>query len=216
VAKDEQERSMTVWRGSDEYSRARQSFDHHYEDSRMNGSPANTTIYITREPASPTEATELSRHFPTDVDASQSRDRGHSRLPSDESSIIVPRMDHSMSMLLQEKGYTDGFDGNSLYSGHDGSPPPSPTLILGKTTNRLSAPTQPDRGFLTSPPSGLPHTPSRPRKANPPSTIMEMSPTTTTADYSIAPGSPGSLVLRPEDERHLGELLSFMGHEDGI
>ncbi|PVF93002.1 hypothetical protein CPB86DRAFT_819162 [Serendipita vermifera] len=214
VVKSEQEKSITLWRSSDGHSRERTSFDHHADDSRMDSSPANTTIYITREPASPTEAADHSRDFPMDM--SRSRDRGHQRLSSDASSIIVPRMDHSMSMLLQEKGYTDAFDGSSLYSAHDGSPPPSPTLVLGKMTNRLSAPTQSDRTFLTSPPSGLPHTPSRPRKANPPSTIMEMSPTTTTADYSIAPGSPGSLVLRPEDERHLDDLLSFIGHEDGL
>jgi hypothetical protein len=125
-----------------------------------------------------------------------------------------------MSMLLQENGYGEGYDETLLYSANEGSPP-SPTLVLGKVGSHAGeAPDAPggDGRLLTT---GVNHrsfglqTPSRSRRNQPPSTIMEMSPTTTTADFSFNHGSPGSLVLRPEDDRHLGDLLSLMGSDDG-
>ena len=173
-------------------------------------------------PASPNELDEQ-RQFPVyEEDQSPLRNRSHRRISSDASSIAVPRVDQSMSMLLQENGYADGYDETSLYSANEGSPPPSPTMVLGKITPRTesSQPSATANGRLLAAGTnqrsfGL-QTPTRSRKNQPPSTIMEMSPTTTTADYSFNPGSPGSLVLRPEDEHHLGDLLSLMGSDDGL
>lgn len=179
-------------------------------------SPTRATIRITRDPASPEAERDLAQGFMDGPQQPRSAQLQHARLPSDASSIVVPRMDQSMSMLLQEKSYEDGFDGTSLYSANDGSPPPSPTMVLGKMTARATSETKPgnQRFFSSSlsPQAGSIHTPARRRTAA--SANMETSPTTTTADYSVAPGSPGSLVLRPEDERHLDELLSFMGNDD--
>jgi len=181
-------------------------------------SPTRTTIRITRDPASPDDKRDLTEGFLDSPQRPRSARLQHARLPSDVSSIVVPRMDQSMSMLLQEKTYEDGFDGTSLYSANDGSPPASPTMVLGKMPAYATSETKPipsNQRFLSSslsPQAGSGHTPVRRRTAT--SANMEMSPTTTTADYSVTPGSPGSLVLRPEDERHLGELLSFMGNDD--
>lgn len=181
-------------------------------------SPVRTTIRITRDPASPEVERDFSEGISMNMDQPGSSRLQHARLPSDASSIVVPRMDQSMTMLLQEKTYEDAFDGTSLYN--DGSTPPSPTMVLGKLSARPASDARSASGSqrlhadsLNHQPGGL-QTPSRKRTLG--STTMETSPTTTTADYSVAPGSPGSLVLRPEDEQHLDELLSFMGNDDSI
>lgn len=187
--------------------------------------PSMATIYITPDPAS---SPENVLSYPSTKDESFVRKEGHSRIPSEASSIAMPGMDQSMSMLLQEKGYDEGYDQASLYSLNDGIIPSSPTLKLGKAGSQQAAPTQPSvpplpnsvhppnpqylhSGFSTR--TGGPQTP-RSQRGHPSSAAMDMSPTTTTADYSFTPGSPGSLVLKPEDERHLGDLLSFMGPDD--
>lgn len=184
----------------------------------LNESPVQTTIRITRDPASPEEEKGDYRAFPVMKESFSPSKTRHDRLPSDTSSIVVPRIDQSMSMLLQEK--EDGYDGTSLYSGGDGSLPPSPTMHIDKPSPRsshhshLTPNRQPTSDSLSPNITGL-HTPVR-KRTNPASTNMDLSPTTTTADYSYVPGSPGSLVLRPEDERHLDELLSFVGAEETL
>ncbi|KIM24613.1 hypothetical protein M408DRAFT_331711 [Serendipita vermifera MAFF 305830] len=195
-------------------------FGSHLANSRAAESPLRTQIRINHVPASPDEQDD-SRRFPTyEEDQSPLRNKSHRRISSDASSIAVPRIDQSMSMLLQENGYGQGYDGASLYSMNDGSPPSSPKAPLGRATSLSGEATSVNNGRLLT--AGATQrsfghqTPTRNRKNHPPSTIMEMSPTTTTADYSIHPGSPGSLVLRPEDEHHLGDLLSLMGSDDGL
>ncbi|KAG8811027.1 hypothetical protein FRC17_002661 [Serendipita sp. 399] len=194
---------------------SRPSFDFHPAPATSTPNRASSVI-VRREPPSPEDGDEkpLIAESPFNE-----RRYGHHRMSSDASSLVVPRMNQSMTMLLQENTYGDGLDGASLYSANDGSPPPSPTLVLGKKIKRSSIP-PPLPTSLLSPGTlltdnakqGTLHTPSRNRKRT--SSAMEMSPTTTTADYSVAPGSPGSLVLRPEDERHLGDLTNFIGTED--
>jgi hypothetical protein len=162
-------------------------------------------------------------------------------------------MDHSMSLLMQERAYDEGYDQASLYSLNDGefsSPathrlgkaaphthahahhayarargyssasnpptlPPIPSNASSASTN--TTPSKSNAQYLHSGyanrAAGGPQTP-RSQRGFPSSAAMDISPTTTTADYSIAPGSPGSLVLKPEDERHLGEMLNFMGPEE--
>jgi hypothetical protein len=197
-------------------------FGSHLTNPRSVDSPLRTQIFINRVPASPPDEHDDKRHFPVEEeDHSPLRNRGHRRISSDASSVVVPRVDQSMSMLLQENGYGEGYDESSLYSANEGSPPPSPTLVLGKAGPRAGETPQAsgaDSRLLTTGANNRVfslQTPSRNRRNQPPSTIMEMSPTTTTADYSFNPGSPGSLVLRPEDDRHLGDLLSLMGSDDG-
>ncbi|KAG8785123.1 hypothetical protein FRC15_001940 [Serendipita sp. 397] len=191
----------------------RPSFDFHPAPAASTPTRASAIIVRHQPPSPENGAGKLS------IAGSPFNERryGHHRISSDASSLGVPRMNQSMTMLLQENTYGDGLDATSLYSANDGSPPPSPTLVLGKKSTRLAAPTQ----FPTS--SLAPNTLGdytrqgnlqTPRNRKRASLAMETSPTTTTADYSIAPGSPGSLVLHPEDERHLGDLMSFMGTED--
>ena len=197
-------------------------FGSNLNNPHSNESPPRAQILINHVPASPPAENGESRQFPVYEDQSPLRNKGHRRISSDASSLAVPRMDQSMSMLLQENGYGEGYDESSLYSANEGSSPPSPTIIVGKIGARSGNVSQPpgrDGHLLATDAnqrgSSL-QTPSRIRKPQPPSTIMEMSPTTTTADYSFNPGSPGSLVLRPEDDRHLGDLLSLMGSDDGL
>lgn len=197
-------------------------FGSHLANTRAAESPLRTQILINHVPPSP-DGHEESRRFPVyEEDQSPLRNRSHRRISSDASSIAVPRVDQSMSMLLQENGYGQGYDQASLYSANEGSPPLLPRAMSGKTvpgTGELARSASTGSNHLAAGINqrsyGL-QTPTRSKRNHPPSTIMEMSPTTTTADYSFNPGSPGSLVLRPEDEHHLGDLLSLMGSDDGL
>lgn len=193
---------------------------HFVEDGKLSGQwkpqsrPSSATLYR-----------------PADYNASiivtpaRSSPQRHHRQASETSSTGVPDMGDSMSMLLNETpGLSNsGFDGASLYSNHNGSgsPPPSPTLVLRKHAEYRDTPILGTSGKQNlSPPSssrGLAQTPARQNsKTQRYSALMELSPTTTTADYSFTPGSPGSLILRPEDEMHLGDLASIMGADDSL
>lgn len=202
----------------DDYGGGRPSFDFHPGRASAETPPNRSKIYITHQEATPIE--DESSHV-SQLQRNGSLNSRHHRGSSVASSVAVPKTNQSMTMLLQETGYGDGLDGMSLYDAHDGSPPPSPTLVLGKVAARNAgrdiASVQDSSQLLSvnSRNSG-PQTPSRNRRQGRSSMPMEMSPTTTTADYSIAPGSPGSLVLRPEDEHHLGDLLSFTSNDDHL
>ena len=200
----------------DEYGGGRPSFDFHPQRDSNETPPARSKIYITRQEATPVD--DRISHV-SQLQRNTSVNSRHHRGSSEASSVAVPKANHSMSMLLQETTYGDGLDGMSLYDAHDGSPPPSPSLILGKLATRnavrdaASAREKTQLLTVESRNSGS-QTSSRNRRQGRASMPMEMSPTTTTADFSVAPGSPGSLVLLPEDEHHLGDLLSFTSHDD--
>ncbi|TDL14778.1 hypothetical protein BD410DRAFT_902903 [Rickenella mellea] len=116
-------------------------------------------------------------------------------------SSIFPILPSNMSMLMQEDD-TQSADHSGLYSTSSSYIPPpirprsvSPTL----STARLPYPEQ-RRGHKT-------HASV--------SSVGNVS--VTTADFSVADmtGSPGSLHLKPEHERHLGDMISFdLGADD--
>lgn len=135
----------------------------------------------------------------------------HKRNPSEASSAAFPLMSGSMTMLLQETpgGLAPSIGNDSLFApspSASGSEPPSPTLVIGRIQ---SSATERDFRQITNP-AAPNQTPAKAGKTASghflsAAGVGDLSPTTT-ADYSFTPGSPGSLVLRPEDERHLGDL----------
>lgn len=108
------------------------------------------------------------------------------------SSSIFPPLPSNMSMIMHEDGVShDTFAGMSMGSS---SPGESPTMVFGRLHGQ--------------PPSAIPK-PSSSRsighRANRSvSSAGNISPTT--ASFSIMTSSPGSLNLRPEHERHLGDM----------
>ncbi|CCM04161.1 uncharacterized protein FIBRA_06323 [Fibroporia radiculosa] len=108
------------------------------------------------------------------------------------SSSLFPGPPSNMSMLMQEESMSVGHAGaHSERAGSTGSP----TLVLGKINS-----------------SRYEHEQSAPSVGN-------ISPTT--ANFSMATGSPGSLHLRPEHELHLDDMPSLdlgaeFGHDDGF
>ena len=105
------------------------------------------------------------------------------------SSSLFASLPSNMSMLMHDEGdMPDSFGGASMHSGS--SPAGSPTMVFGRLTG----------------PSGIPKPASRySHMANKSvSSAGNISPTT--VSFSITTGSPGSLNLRPEHERHLGDM----------
>lgn len=108
-------------------------------------------------------------------------------------SSIFPIVPNNMSMLMQEDG--GSADQSGLYTSsqprsRSASPLSSPNLVpryIGKNRHATQRSV---------------------------SSVGNISPTT--ADFSMSmTGSPGSLHLRPEHERHLGDMISFdLGEDD--
>lgn len=136
---------------------------------------------------------EPSSHSPeTPEDNSEGFPRAHRKRTSVASSVFAA-VPNNMSMIMQEEGTTsDSIGGLSMHS----SPPGSPTMVLGRV--------QPP------PIDTKPHPYPRPGHAlskSVSSSAGNISPTT--ANFSMLTGSPGSLNLRPEHERHLGDMPSL-------
>jgi hypothetical protein len=120
------------------------------------------------------------------------------------SSSIFPVLPSNMSMLLHDDGDADAF-ANATFSTNKmytyGSTPPSLTTAFARP-----APTNPN---------------GKSRHASKPSVSSIGSNSSTNPDLSVMsmPGSPGSLNLRPEHERHLGDMMSMdfslAGDSDG-
>ena len=125
-------------------------------------------------------------------------------------SSVFPVVPSNMSMLMHEEnggGESEGDTGSlgfhfpypqSQSQSRANSPPPSPTLLLSRLTASASAP-------------GVSRV-ARGRHTAKPSMSSIGSGASTSADmmslFSV-PGSPGSLRLKPEDEKHLGEMMSI-------
>ncbi|OCH86246.1 hypothetical protein OBBRIDRAFT_838312 [Obba rivulosa] len=105
----------------------------------------------------------------------------HRRMSNTSSVFNCPPS--TMSMIMHEDDAP--IDTSSARS----ASPSSPTMVYRKI--------DPDAGF------GSPHGYGHSRNTS----IGNISPTT--ANFSMVPGSPGSLNLRPEDEKHLGDIPSF-------
>ncbi|KAI8992730.1 hypothetical protein BD414DRAFT_283691 [Trametes punicea] len=118
------------------------------------------------------------------------------------SSVFAP-VPHNMSMIMQEEGITpESFANLSMHS----SPSGSPTMVFG----RMQSPTA----------INMQSSPRQSHNVNKSvSSAENISPTTAT--FSIMTGSPGSLKLHPEHERHLGDMPSLdladelEGRDDG-
>ncbi|OJT14558.1 hypothetical protein TRAPUB_8891 [Trametes pubescens] len=136
---------------------------------------------------------EPSSHSPeTPEDHTEAFPRVHRKRTSVASSVFAA-VPNNMSMIMQEEGTTsDSIGGLSMHS----SPPGSPTMVLGR---------------VQPPPIDMkPHAHPRPGHAlskSVSSSAGNISPTT--ANFSMLTGSPGSLNLRPEHERHLGDMPSL-------
>jgi len=143
-------------------------------------------------PASPSPAPQ-SRHRHTNSDASS----------------ILPHISATMSMLLNEKGpsnedMTTSFRDDGLLSNacDDDAIQRFKNALLGASTAtaRQSTSTRHDGSPTKS-------TKTVPRPAT--------SPTESSFALTSAPASPGSMVLRTEDEIHLDDLMSFRDEFDG-
>ena len=106
-------------------------------------------------------------------------------------SSVFASLPSNMSMIMHEEGITpESFAAMSLGSS---SPAASPTMLYGRLHGQT--------------PSSIPKAPSsrgHSHRANRSVSSGNISPTTAT--FSIMTGSPGSLNLRPEHERHLGDM----------
>ncbi|KAI0655811.1 hypothetical protein C8Q70DRAFT_936193 [Cubamyces menziesii] len=142
------------------------------------------------EPPSTSPETPLDHHsdaFPRSM---------HRKRASGTSSVFA-HVPNNMTMIMQEEGFTPESIGD--LSTHS-SPPGSPTMVLGRV--------QPPPINTKSSPR-----PSHATNKSISSSTGNISPTT--ANFSIMTGSPGSLNLRPEHERHLGDMPS-LDLADGI
>ena len=138
------------------------------------------------------------------------------------SSIALPIMSDSMTLLMEE---TPGMAGirinhdNRSFKSTD-SPPPSPTLAVGKsfaTAPNGDSPARTIKHHRETTPCTSPafHTAARPiprKQGGLRTPTFDHSPTSS-MDYSFMPASPGSLVLRDEDDLHLADLVSVI-HDD--
>ncbi|KAI0351114.1 hypothetical protein OH77DRAFT_969571 [Trametes cingulata] len=126
----------------------------------------------------------------TPIDHSETFSRSHHKRVSATSSIFAP-VPNNMSMIMQEEGMTpESISGLSMHS----SPPGSPTMVLGR---------------VQPPPINTKPSPRASHMANKSISSSAGNISPTTANYSILTGSPGSLNLRPEHERHLGDMPSL-------
>lgn len=129
--------------------------------------------------------------------------RGHRHTNSD-ASIVLPHISATMSMLLNEKGpsnedMTTSFrdDDPLSYTGGDDAIQRFKNALLGASTAtaRYSTP--------------------RDDESQPKAPRLGTSPTESSFAFTSAPASPGSMVLRTEDEIHLDDLMSFRDESDG-
>ncbi|KAI0944232.1 hypothetical protein AcW1_001988 [Taiwanofungus camphoratus] len=131
-------------------------------------------------PSSP-EPTNPSPETPIDIETFT--DNLHKRVSM--SSSVFPGPPSNMSMIMHEEGITA--EHSATFSSRATSPS-SPTLVFGKLNGKQS-------------------TGSRHARTQSVSSAGNISPTT--ASVSMITGSPGSLYLRPEHERHLGDMPSL-------
>lgn len=127
------------------------------------------------------------------------------RKRSSTSSSVFPVLPSNMSMLLHDDGDANDSLVNSSFSTYQmqayGSMPSSPTAVLARPTPNASD--------------------SKSRHAPKPSVSSIGSNSSTNPDLTVAslPSSPGSLNLKPEHERHLGDMMSvdfsLGGESDG-
>ena len=93
------------------------------------------------------------------------------------------------------------------------SPPPSPTLAIGKSIPYTDPFTRTITRRDATPPTF--QTVARPipkKQGGLRTSPFDLSPTSS-MEYSVMPASPGSLVLRDEDDLHLADLVSVT-HDD--
>lgn len=100
------------------------------------------------------------------------------------SSSLFPVLPSNMTMLMQEEDIHD-YAGEHLHR----SASPSPTMVFSKLSNSPKRVSHHEPGHSISSSAG------------------NISPTT--ANFSMVTGSPRSLNLRPEHERHLGDMASL-------
>lgn len=114
-----------------------------------------------------------------------------SRRRASASSSLFASLPSNMSMLMHDDdGAPDSFGGTSH---HSSSPAGSPTMVFGRLTGIPKPVGSPSsRG-------GFSHAANKSV-----SSAGNVSPTT--ASFSMTTSSPGSLNLRPEHERHLGDM----------
>jgi hypothetical protein len=153
------------------------------------------------------------------------------RSSSFASSIALPVLSDSMTMLMEETPGMAGIrvkhtslDTRSFRS--TDSLPPSPSLGIGKAippipssdtlartiTRREAASSTSPTPFQSQSQSAA--RPISKKQGGLRSSTFDLSPTSS-MDYSFMPASPGSLVLRDEDDRHLADLVSI-AHDDDL
>ncbi|KAI9060375.1 hypothetical protein FKP32DRAFT_1595454 [Trametes sanguinea] len=129
----------------------------------------------------------------TPVDHSDAYPRAMRQARISATSSIFTPIPNNMSMIMQEDGVTpESFGSISM---HSSSPPGSPTMVLGRV--------QPPPPINTK----VGPRPSHVANKSVSSSAGNISPTT--ANFSMMTGSPGSLNLRPEHERHLGDMSNL-------
>ncbi|KAI0632597.1 hypothetical protein C8Q77DRAFT_828560 [Trametes polyzona] len=126
----------------------------------------------------------------------------HRKRASATSSVFAA-VPNNMSMIMHEEGVTPESAGGlsmqsmSMHSSAS-SPPGSPTMVLGR---------------VQPPPINTKASPGHVANKSLSSSAGNISPTT--ANFSMVTGSPVSLNLRPEHERHLGDM-SNLDLTDGL
>ena len=111
-------------------------------------------------------------------------------------SSVFATLPSNMSMIMQEEGVSP--DNFAAFSQGSSSPPGSPTMVLA----RVHAGSSPSTYSSIPKPSSRRSFSHMANKSA--SSAGNISPTT--ASFSIMTSSPGSLNLRPEHERHLGDM----------
>ncbi|KAI0640864.1 hypothetical protein C8Q79DRAFT_920364 [Trametes meyenii] len=113
------------------------------------------------------------------------------RISAASSSSVFAPVPNNMSMIMHEEGVTpESFGSVSMHS----SPPGSPTMVLGR---------------VQPPPINTKSSPRSSHAANKSVSSSAGNISPTTANFSFVTGSPVSLNLRPEHERHLGDMSNL-------
>ncbi|EJF58903.1 hypothetical protein DICSQDRAFT_182271 [Dichomitus squalens LYAD-421 SS1] len=170
--------------------------------SKRYGSPASSSDR--RLPAHSRTSSFVRRSSPgpafvspeTPYDAASAFVPSYRKRASVESSVFAT-LPSNMSMIMQEEGAPP--DTFTAFSQNSSSPPGSPTMVLARVNAGHSPSGYPSIPKGPSSRSGYSHAANKSV-----SSAGNISPTT--ANFSIMTGSPGSLNLRPEHERHLGDM----------
>jgi hypothetical protein len=133
------------------------------------------------KPANQTEQDVAHDPIPPRTTQDSASHTSSQRRRNSATSSIFPAPPRDMTMLLHDED--DASEESPAYSTVSGSQQPSPTLVVGKPLPRQGEESQPGHQLVSA---------------------GNISPTT--ANFSMVTGSPGSLYLRPEHERLLGDM----------